>query len=129
MVAIPIGPRQQRFATAASPKYLDRRGRPDHPRDLLNHTCMRGKFPSGAMISPWEFERDGETGIAGCCYIQIGRAELGSNHARNNASPPTAARNSPKILSGPRMNLLESSMHERRRPTMLTHRRTPNQAT
>ncbi len=28
MIAIPIGPRVQRFATAASPAYLDRRGRP-----------------------------------------------------------------------------------------------------
>jgi DNA-binding transcriptional LysR family regulator len=59
MIAIPIGPREQRFATAASPAYLDRRGRPDHPRDLLNHACLRGRFTSGAMIT-WEFERDGD---------------------------------------------------------------------
>jgi DNA-binding transcriptional LysR family regulator len=31
MIAIPIGPREQRFAMAASRDYLDRRGRPDHP--------------------------------------------------------------------------------------------------
>ncbi len=60
MIAIPIGPRVQRFATAASPAYLDRRGRPDHPRDLLGHACLRGRFASGAMPA-WEFERDGET--------------------------------------------------------------------
>lgn len=59
MVAIPIGPREQRFATAASPAYLDRYGRPGHPRELLNHTCLRGRFASGAMTA-WEFERDGE---------------------------------------------------------------------
>jgi DNA-binding transcriptional LysR family regulator len=59
MIAIPIGPRDQRFATAASPAYLDRRGRPDHPRDLLDHACLRGRFTSGAMTA-WEFERDGE---------------------------------------------------------------------
>jgi len=59
MVAIPIGPREQRFAAAASPAYLDRRGRPEHPRDLLEHACLRGRFPSGAMTA-WEFERDGE---------------------------------------------------------------------
>ena len=59
MIAIPIGPRQQRFATAASPAYLDGRGRPDHPRQLLNHACLRGQFSSGAMPA-WEFERDGE---------------------------------------------------------------------
>ena len=60
MIAMPIGPRQQRFATAASPAYLKRRGRPDHPRDLLGHACLLGRFSSGAMTSPWEFERDGE---------------------------------------------------------------------
>lgn len=59
MIAVPIGPRIQRFATAASPAYLDARGRPEHPRDLLEHDCLRGKFPSGA-IPLWEYERDGE---------------------------------------------------------------------
>jgi len=59
MIAIPIGPREQRFATAASPTYLDARGRPEHPRDLLEHACLRSRFSSGVML-PWEFERDGE---------------------------------------------------------------------
>jgi len=56
---VPIGPRVQRFATAATPAYLDRRGRPEHPRDLLHHACLRGRFASG-MMAPWEFEREGE---------------------------------------------------------------------
>lgn len=59
MIAVPIGPRVQRFAAAAAPAYLDRRGRPKHPRDLLGHACLRGRFPSGAM-QPWEFERNGK---------------------------------------------------------------------
>lgn len=59
MIAVPIGPRLQRFATAAAPAYLDRRGRPEHPRDLLRHACLPGRFLSRAMM-PWEFERDGE---------------------------------------------------------------------
>ena len=59
MVAIPIGPREQRFAAAAAPSYLDRNGRLDHPRELLAHACLRGRFASGAMTS-WEFERNGE---------------------------------------------------------------------
>jgi DNA-binding transcriptional LysR family regulator len=59
MIAVPIGPREQRFAAAAAPRYLDRHGRPRHPRDLLEHACLRGRFASGAM-TPWEFERDGE---------------------------------------------------------------------
>lgn len=60
MVAVPIGPRVQRFATAAAPAYLEARGRPAHPRDLLDHACLRGRFTSGVLTSPWEFERDGE---------------------------------------------------------------------
>src|SRR5580658_8252540 len=59
MIAVPIGPRQQRFAVGAAAAYLDRRGRPEHPRDLLRHTCLQGRFPSGATMT-WEFERDGE---------------------------------------------------------------------
>jgi len=59
MIAIPIGPRTQRFALAAAPSYLARRGVPQHPRDLLEHACLRGKFLSGSMPA-WEFERAGQ---------------------------------------------------------------------
>jgi DNA-binding transcriptional LysR family regulator len=59
MIAVPIGPRVQRFATAASPAYLDAHGRPQHPRDLLGHACLRGQFASGATPT-WDFERNGE---------------------------------------------------------------------
>jgi len=60
MIAVPIGPRRQRFALGAAPAYLDAHGRPEHPRELLDHSCLQGRFPSGAMMS-WEFERDGES--------------------------------------------------------------------
>ncbi|MDN7556909.1 LysR family transcriptional regulator [Burkholderia orbicola] len=77
MIAVPIGPRIQRFATAAAPDYLDRHGRPRHPRDLLGHRCLRGRFASGAM-PPWEYERDGEVvrvePAAGPLLVQIGGA-------------------------------------------------------
>ncbi|MDV6330994.1 LysR family transcriptional regulator [Asticcacaulis sp. 201] len=59
MIAIPIGPRDQRFATAASPAYLDKYGRPNHPRDLLAHACLLHRF-GGGEVSTWEFEQDGE---------------------------------------------------------------------
>ena len=59
MIAVPIGPRLQRFAAAAAPAYLDRRGRPEHPRELLAHACLRGRFSSGTMPA-WEFERKGK---------------------------------------------------------------------
>ena len=59
MIAVPIGPRRQRFAAAAAPAYIARHGRPQHPRDLLTHACLRGRFASGAMTA-WEFERGDE---------------------------------------------------------------------
>jgi DNA-binding transcriptional LysR family regulator len=59
MIAVPIGPRLQRFAAAAAPAYLAQHGHPEHPRDLLRHICLRSRFPSGAM-TVWEFERNGE---------------------------------------------------------------------
>ena len=76
MVAVPIGPRVQRMAAAAAPDYLDRRGRPQHPRDLLDHACMRARFASGAVIR-WTFERDGETitiDPPGQLLVQVGGA-------------------------------------------------------
>ncbi|MGY3229122.1 DNA-binding transcriptional LysR family regulator [Luteibacter sp. HA06] len=74
MIAVPIGPRIQRFAAAAAPAYLDRHGRPAHPRDLLDHACLRGRFPSG-NVPPWEFERDGEEIVvdpSGPMIVRIG---------------------------------------------------------
>lgn len=59
MIAIPIGPRVQRFAAAASPGYLAAHGTPRHPRDLLQHRCLRNRF-SGGFSPLWEFEREGE---------------------------------------------------------------------
>jgi DNA-binding transcriptional LysR family regulator len=59
MIAVPIGPRLQRYAAAAAPGYLAAHGRPDHPKDLLGHACIRHRFASGVTIA-WEFERNGE---------------------------------------------------------------------
>lgn len=56
MIAIPIGPRTQRIATSAAPAYLAAHAAPKHPRDLLQHACLRGRFPSGALHA-WTFER------------------------------------------------------------------------
>jgi DNA-binding transcriptional LysR family regulator len=60
MIAVPIGPRSQRFAAGAAPNYFQERGVPQHPRDLLDHRCIQGRFSSGALFE-WEFSRDGET--------------------------------------------------------------------
>jgi DNA-binding transcriptional LysR family regulator len=84
MIAVPIGPRIQRFVTAASPGYLAAHGAPDHPRDLLNHACIRQRFVSGAMPS-WEFLRGDEAVkiapsgplIANRIDVQVRAAEAG----------------------------------------------------
>jgi len=60
MIAVPIGPRVQRMAVAASPAFLATHATPTHPRDLPPGECIRARFVSGAMIN-WVFERDGET--------------------------------------------------------------------
>ena len=83
MIAVPIGPRRQRFATAAAPGYLDRHGRPSHPRELLQHACLRGRFPSGLMPL-WEYHRDGEVVMvdpAGPLTVRIGAAADLAVHA------------------------------------------------
>ena len=76
MIAVPIGPRVQRFALAASTAYLDKHGRPEHPSELIHHACLRSRFSSGAM-PPWEFEKDGEVlriTPSGPLIVQIGSA-------------------------------------------------------
>ena len=57
IVAISLGP-PQRYALVAAPDYLARHGRPKHPRDLLDHACIRIRFSSGAILD-WEFEKAG----------------------------------------------------------------------
>jgi DNA-binding transcriptional LysR family regulator len=59
-----------------SQQNLHRYGTPDHPRDLLSHACLRGRFSSGTMIT-WEFEREGEVvriGPAGPLLVSFGSA-------------------------------------------------------
>ncbi len=58
MIAMPMGP-DQRYVLAASPDYLARHGAPIHPRQVLDHACIRHRFLSGVSL-PWEFEKDGE---------------------------------------------------------------------
>lgn len=76
MIAVPIGPRTQRMAAAASPAWLARHGLPGHPRELPPGACIRARFASGAMIH-WTFERGGETVTLepnGQLLVQVGGA-------------------------------------------------------
>ncbi len=50
-----------RFVTVASPSYLNRAGRPKHPKELLSHNCIRIRFGLGEDIyDNWEFEHKGK---------------------------------------------------------------------
>ncbi|WP_312055550.1 LysR substrate-binding domain-containing protein [Pantoea brenneri] len=76
VVALPIGPRIQRFAAAASADYLAEKGRPTHPRDLIDHRCLRGRYASGVMPD-WEFSRDGtnlSVQVSGPLVVSVGGA-------------------------------------------------------
>jgi DNA-binding transcriptional LysR family regulator len=58
MIAIRVGPRL-RHIVVATPAYLARYGRPQHPRDLSGHRCVAYHNLSNGTIGPWEFEKDG----------------------------------------------------------------------
>ncbi|MBB3286882.1 MULTISPECIES: LysR family transcriptional regulator [unclassified Rhizobium] len=47
--------------TVASPRYLERHGRPAHPRDLSAHRCLQFVDPYTGKPFEWEFIRGDET--------------------------------------------------------------------
>lgn len=57
MIAVPLGP-PLRLAVVATPGYLQQRGVPMRPEDLVTHACLRHRSSDG-RIMPWEFSRDG----------------------------------------------------------------------
>lgn len=59
MVAVKvIGPVQ--YVVAGSPKYLDKVGRPKHPKDLYSHNCLRIRFGNTGLYDRWDFEQKGK---------------------------------------------------------------------
>jgi len=42
-------------AVVASPSYLEKRGTPAHPMELLTHNCLRYRFQSSGQLAPWTF--------------------------------------------------------------------------
>lgn len=47
------------FVTAGSPRYFEKHGRPQHPKDLLTHQCILTRLGSG-IYDRWEFEQKGK---------------------------------------------------------------------
>ncbi|MCM2322815.1 MAG: LysR substrate-binding domain-containing protein [Oligoflexia bacterium] len=49
-----------RWVTVASPRYFKQRGRPKHPKDLLEHNCIRPRIEQTELYDQWEFESKGK---------------------------------------------------------------------
>ncbi len=47
-------------AFVAAPAYLEKHGRPRHPRDLLDHRCIRYKLPTAQRLADWHVAEDGQ---------------------------------------------------------------------
>lgn len=60
MVSIPIGPRTQQIALAASPAYLKARGTPRSVEELTRHDAIRYRLPDGPLL-PWSLIDDSRT--------------------------------------------------------------------
>jgi DNA-binding transcriptional LysR family regulator len=60
MVAVKLfGPIQ--WVVAGSPKYLNKYGRPKHPKELLTHNCIRARFGiNSGIYDKWEFQEKGK---------------------------------------------------------------------
>ena len=54
MVAVRLS-QSEPLAVLASPTYLERCGIPNTPAELLNHDCIRYRFPTSRQIAPWTF--------------------------------------------------------------------------
>lgn len=59
MIAVPMDQGQRRVVVA-SPHYLDRHGVPATLEELVQHDCIRFRFPGSGRLSTWSFLRDGE---------------------------------------------------------------------
>lgn len=59
MIAVPLGGARRNVVVGA-PAYLKAHGTPLVPQDLLKHSCLRVRLPSGAIYR-WPFEKDGQS--------------------------------------------------------------------
>ena len=59
MIAVRITPPIE-AAFFAAPSYLQTHGVPQHPRDLLDHQCIRHRHPSSGALREWWVTEDGQ---------------------------------------------------------------------
>lgn len=57
MIAVRVTP-PLALTVAASPEYLARRSTPGHPRELLDHSCIRYRFHTSRRIAAWTFSAE-----------------------------------------------------------------------
>jgi DNA-binding transcriptional LysR family regulator len=58
MVAVRLTP-NFKWCILGAPSYLAERGRPERPKDLLAHECIRYRFPTAKNLYRWQFNEDG----------------------------------------------------------------------
>ena len=58
MIALPLGP-ALRYVIVASPDYIERHGTPQMPHDLVDHECIKRRFPGGTLVT-WRFAEGAE---------------------------------------------------------------------
>ncbi len=58
MIAVRCSP-AIRFTVVGSPGYFSRYEKPRTPADLMNHRCIRSRYPSGSVYK-WEFGKNGD---------------------------------------------------------------------
>jgi DNA-binding transcriptional LysR family regulator len=88
-----------RFVVVGSPSYLQRKGIPETPKDLLAHECIRSRSPTTGSMYLWEFERGKKTWripvrgnlITGDQRLRVAMAEAGVGLAYV-AEPEVASR-------------------------------------
>ena len=71
MVAVRLGAELRQIAVA-SPDYLSVHGRPEHPRDLVRHRCIRWRWPGRLTPYAWEFFENGswfEVAVSGTLIV------------------------------------------------------------
>ncbi|MCE5974979.1 LysR substrate-binding domain-containing protein [Sinirhodobacter sp. WL0062] len=59
MIALRVGP-DWRLVAVATPDYVAKHGRPEHPQDLLAHDCINRRLVTAGGLYAWEFEKDGK---------------------------------------------------------------------